>query len=163
MDLPAYPWEREHHWTYHPTDWVRGCGDGTIDHPLLGERAALAEPAWHGPFDPARAPWLADHKVGETVVMPATGLVEMALAAGRRVHDASVEITDLTIPRALLLPFDDESQLELQTTVSADDGVVQIAGRAEAAERGSSTPGAGYAACTPPRPRSSTPTGSRGA
>ncbi|GAA0442331.1 type I polyketide synthase [Streptomyces stramineus] len=132
MDLPAYPWEREHHWTYHPTDWVRGCGDGTIDHPLLGERAALAEPAWHGPFDPARAPWLADHKVGETVVMPATGLVEMALAAGRRVHDASVEITDLTIPRALLLPFDDESQLELQTTVSADDGVVQIAGRAEA-------------------------------
>ncbi|UGY91169.1 type I polyketide synthase [Streptomyces gobiensis] len=134
VDLPAYPWERERHWNGDPSLWVGGCGDGTIDHPLLGERAAAAEPTWHGPFDPARLPWLADHKIGEAVVMPATGLVEMALAAGRRVHKESVEITDLTIPRALVLPFGDEPELQLQTTLSTDDGIVQIAARAQGSE-----------------------------
>ncbi|MEV5136069.1 SDR family NAD(P)-dependent oxidoreductase [Streptomyces syringium] len=131
VDLPGYPWERERHWNGDPARWTRGCGDGTIDHPLLGERAAVAEPAWHGPFEPGRAPWLADHKVGDAVVMPAAGLIEMALAAGRRVHDEAVEITDLAIPQALVLPFDDERPLEIQTSLSHEDGIVQIASRTD--------------------------------
>ncbi|MDT9685556.1 type I polyketide synthase [Streptomyces sp. TRM76323] len=56
VDLPGYPWQRERHWNGHPGLWQLGCGDGTIDHPLLGERAAVAEPTWHGPFEPARPP-----------------------------------------------------------------------------------------------------------
>ncbi|MGW2189833.1 beta-ketoacyl synthase N-terminal-like domain-containing protein, partial [Streptomyces sp. NPDC001719] len=131
VDLPGYPWERERHWNGDPALWTRGCGDGTIDHPLLGERAAVAEPAWHAPFDPGRTPWLADHKVGDVVVMPAAGLIEMLLAAGRRVHEDPVEITDLAIPQALVLPFDDERRLETQTLLSCEDGVVQIASRTD--------------------------------
>ncbi|MGK5631066.1 SDR family NAD(P)-dependent oxidoreductase [Streptomyces sp. URMC 123] len=134
VDLPAYPWQRERHWIGEPATWALGWGDGTVDHPLLGERAAAAEPLWHGAFEPTRAPWLADHRVGETVVMPATGFVDMALAAGRRTLEAPVEITNLAIPYALPLPFDDEPPIELQTTLSAEDGVLSIASRGEGGE-----------------------------
>ncbi|AJC60688.1 putative type I polyketide synthase [Streptomyces sp. 769] len=131
VDLPAYPWERERHWNGGPTSWVRRCGTGTAGHPLLGERAAVAEPTWHGAFDPARVLWLSGHKIAEAVLMPATGYVEMALAAGRRTWDTAVEITDLTIPHALVLPFDDDRQIHIQTTLSTDDGITRIASRGE--------------------------------
>ncbi|MER6067934.1 polyketide synthase dehydratase domain-containing protein [Streptomyces sp. NPDC001817] len=99
----------------------------------MGERAATAESVWHGPFDPARTPWLADHNVGRSTVMPAAGYLEMGLAAGRRIFDAPVEITDLQFPHALVLPFedDDTTHLELQTAVSGEDGILQIASRAD--------------------------------
>ncbi|WKK23941.1 SDR family NAD(P)-dependent oxidoreductase [Streptomyces olivoreticuli] len=131
VDLPGYPWQRERHWNGNPALWQGGCGDGTIDHPLLGERAAVADPTWHGPFEPGRVPWLADHKVGDAVVMPAAGMIDMALEAGRRVHEGPVEITDLSIHQALVLPFDagDGRRLEIQTSLSREDGMVQIASR----------------------------------
>ncbi|MGW1871198.1 SDR family NAD(P)-dependent oxidoreductase [Streptomyces mauvecolor] len=134
VDLPAYPWERERHWHGGPSVWARGCGDGTIDHPLLGERAPVAEPSWHSPFDPARVPWLAGHGIADAVLMPATGFAEMALAAGQRTWNTAVEITDLTIPHALVLPFDDERQVHIQTTLSTDDGLARIASRGEGAD-----------------------------
>ncbi|MCF3103237.1 SDR family NAD(P)-dependent oxidoreductase [Streptomyces roseoverticillatus] len=131
VDLPAYPWERERHWNGEPGAWARRCGDGSADHPLLGERADLADPSWHGLFDPARTPWLEGHRIAEAVLMPATGFTEMALAAGRRAWDSAVEVTDLTIPRALVLPFENDRELRIQTTLSTDDGLVRIASRGE--------------------------------
>ncbi|WP_344021655.1 SDR family NAD(P)-dependent oxidoreductase [Streptomyces luteireticuli] len=131
VDLPAYPWEREEHWNGGPAAWAGGCGDGTVDHPLLGERAAVADPVWHGPFDPGRVPWLAGHRVGGAAVMPASGYLEMMLAAGRRLLDAPVEITRVVMPAALVLPFDDGRRLDLQTSLAADDGIVRIAARGE--------------------------------
>ncbi|WP_307811684.1 SDR family NAD(P)-dependent oxidoreductase [Streptomyces sp. AV19] len=131
VELPAYPWQREEHWNGDVAAWAGGCGDGTVDHPLLGERAAVADPVWHGPFDPARVPWLAGHRVGGAVVMPASGLLEMMLAAGRRVLDSPVEITRVAVPAALVLPFDDGRRVEVQTALAADDGIVRIAARGE--------------------------------
>ncbi|MGK5637129.1 type I polyketide synthase [Streptomyces sp. URMC 126] len=131
VDLPAYPWQRERHWNGRPGLWQGGCGDGTVDHPLLGERAAVAEPAWHGSFEPARLPWAADHRVGDAVVMPAAGLAEMALAAGRRAYEGTVEVTNLGIHQALLLPSaPDECGPEIQTSLSREDGVVTVSSRA---------------------------------
>ncbi|MFG2290756.1 SDR family NAD(P)-dependent oxidoreductase [Streptomyces sp. NPDC048595] len=134
VDLPAYPWEREPHWNGGPGVWVRRCGDGTTDHPLLGERADVAEPTWHGAFDPARVPWLAGHKIADAVLMPATGFMDMMLTAGRRAWNTAVEVTDLTIPRALVLPFDDARQVQIQTTLSKDDGLTRIASRGEGSD-----------------------------
>ncbi|GAB2610072.1 hypothetical protein GCM10027168_48770 [Streptomyces capparidis] len=126
-DLPAYPWQRERHDGLPPPHWwTRTCGDGALEHPLLGERAAALEPTWHHRLDHARVPWLADHKVDGTVLMPATGYAEMALAAGQRIHDAPVEVTDLVF-QALALPWDDaEAEVWLQTSVSDEDGVVRV-------------------------------------
>ncbi|WP_254390853.1 type I polyketide synthase [Streptomyces sp. AC550_RSS872] len=128
-DLPAYPWQREPYTLGSSHTWSRTCGDGTLEHPLLGERAAALEPSWHHQLDPARLPWLADHKVDGTVLMPAAGYTEMALAAGRCVFNAPVEVTALSF-QALALPWEDKDMnIWLQTSLSDEDGVLRVAAR----------------------------------
>ncbi len=127
VDVPPYPWQREHYWQGTAGQWVRSSGDGTIDHPLLGERMPFLEPTWIGTIEPDQLPWLASHRVGGVVLMPASGFVEMALAAGRRVQHAVVEITDLTIPAPLPLPLDEELDVRTQTSMTNDDGAFRIA------------------------------------
>ncbi|QLE74806.1 SDR family NAD(P)-dependent oxidoreductase [Streptomyces rectiverticillatus] len=128
-DLPPYPWQREPYWHGTPEHWVRTSGDGVLVHPLLGERVPVLEPTWHTPVERARTPWLADHRVAGSVVMPATGFVELALAAGREVFGGPAEIDDLEITRALPLTWDAEMDVRLQTSLSDEDGVVRIASR----------------------------------
>ncbi|MGI5170349.1 SDR family NAD(P)-dependent oxidoreductase [Spirillospora sp. CA-253888] len=128
VPLPAYPWQREHHWSGGPGHWVRSLGDGRLDHPLLGERLPVLEPTWHGRLEPVMAPWLADHRLGGSVVMPATGLVEMLLSAGRLAFDAPAEMRHLEIMRPLVVPWGDEGSVQVQTSLSTQDGSATVAG-----------------------------------
>ncbi|WP_411107251.1 SDR family NAD(P)-dependent oxidoreductase [Streptomyces sp. cmx-4-9] len=131
IELPAYPWQRERHWMAHPTWWTGISSDGVTIHPLLGQRAVTAEPAWHGELSTVRAPWLADHRVGRTVVLPATGFLETALAAGREFLDTdTLEVTELSVTSACVLPGDDSVEdLLLQTGVEPQTGAVTMASR----------------------------------
>ncbi len=127
VDLPSYPWQHERHWRGTPGQWIRSSGDGTLDHPMLGERMDVLEPVWLGTVEPTLLPWLASHKVAGVVLMPAVGYVEMALAAGRRTMNAAAEITDLAIPAPLPLSWAEGMDVRIQTSMSADDGVIRIA------------------------------------
>ncbi|MGW0315137.1 SDR family NAD(P)-dependent oxidoreductase [Streptomyces flavidovirens] len=134
VSLPAYPWKRERQWNGSPDWWAHVPQDKTVIHPLLGRRAAVAEPAWHQQLSIARLPWLSDHQVDGSVVMPATAYLEAALAAGREALAAPCEVSGLNIIRPLTLPRNDNpSPLVLQTSVSAEDGIVLIASRTDAA------------------------------
>ncbi|MGN9760027.1 SDR family NAD(P)-dependent oxidoreductase [Streptomyces sp. SD31] len=126
VDLPAYPWQRSRHWQGAPQDWVRTSGTGLIDHPLLGERMPGPHPVWHGAIEPTLVPWLIDHKIAGSVVMPATGYVEMALAAGQRALGAPVEVEHLHIATALVVPWADASSVHTQLAINTDDGLVTI-------------------------------------
>ncbi|GAA1291964.1 SDR family NAD(P)-dependent oxidoreductase [Saccharothrix xinjiangensis] len=123
VDLPAYPWQRERHWNGHPDWWL---SDTTRDaaapsHPLLGSRQPGPEPAWSQDVEPGPLEWLADHRVGHAVVLPAAAYVDMALAAGREVFDAPVEVTGLRIDRALTLPWNDpDTPVHLHTALGRD-------------------------------------------
>lgn len=138
VDLPAYPWQREVHWNGSPDWWT----SGKIDHPLLGVRQPILEPTWQASLDRSRVPWLADHKVANTVVMPAAGYVEMALAAGQQALSldasgdahAGLEVSSLDVTRALVLQEDDTAEVWLQVSVSDEDGVVRVASRTGTAE-----------------------------
>ncbi|HEX2316790.1 MAG TPA: SDR family NAD(P)-dependent oxidoreductase [Thermomonospora sp.] len=127
VSLPAYPWQRERHWLGSPHAWVRSSGDGRLDHPLLGERLPAAGPAWQGPVEPGLAPWLADHRVAGAVVWPATGYVEMALAAGRRALGVPVEVDRLELTRPLVLDWARAHTVQVRTSVAERDGTVDIA------------------------------------
>ncbi|QLE70944.1 SDR family NAD(P)-dependent oxidoreductase [Streptomyces rectiverticillatus] len=125
-DLPAYPWQRERHWNGTPQTWVHSSGSGVIEHPLLGERMPAPLPAWEGAVEPVLVPWLADHRVAGSVVMPATGFAETAAAAGRAVLGGPVEVEHLDILSALVVPWPDASRVRTQVSLSPDDGVVTI-------------------------------------
>jgi len=128
-DLPAYPWQRERHWIGSPESWVRTIGDGRITHPLLGERLPLLEPAWHGRIEPVLVPWLADHRVGGAVVMPATGYVEMMLAAGRQaLGQDAVELDHLDVERAMVVGWESGAEpVYVQTSLAEATGTAAVA------------------------------------
>ncbi|WP_330180807.1 SDR family NAD(P)-dependent oxidoreductase [Nocardia sp. NBC_01503] len=119
--LPAYQWQRERHWTGE-ADWWREDADDSIAPAqagdLLGSRLPTSGPAWHQVLEPARAGWLADHRVGATAVFPAAGFIDILLAAGQSVFDGPVELIGVAIDRGLTLPFEDpDPEIKLQTSL----------------------------------------------
>ncbi|MFI9206052.1 SDR family NAD(P)-dependent oxidoreductase [Streptomyces sp. NPDC053048] len=126
-DLPAYPWQRERHWLGTPHDLVlRTSGTGRLDHPLLGERLPAPHPSWEGAVEPQLVPWLGDHRIAGSVLMPAAAYVEMAVSAGRRALNRPVEVRHLGIARPLPLTWPDPGTLRLQTAVTLEDGALAI-------------------------------------
>ena len=102
--LPRYPWQRERFWverTEEATDPVTL----PFEHPLLGIRTGDAPVEWRRHFGLALQPWLADHQVGGTAVVPAAALIDMALAAARARHPGAgaLDLMDVEIGRALVL------------------------------------------------------------
>ncbi|MEV5508728.1 type I polyketide synthase [Streptomyces orinoci] len=135
VDLPAYPWQRERHWSGEPHWWDTEPAEDAAaapDHPLLGVRRSHPDPSWRLTLEPAHLPWLADHRVGGGAVLPAAGFVDMALSAGRAALDAPAEVVRLAVTRALTLDPDDPAlHLSLHTAVA--DGVVTVHSREGAA------------------------------
>ncbi|MFT2019775.1 SDR family NAD(P)-dependent oxidoreductase, partial [Streptomyces sp. 796.1] len=103
--LPTYPFQRRHYWLT-PTRRTSptGLGLDTVDHPLLG--AATTTPdgglLLTGRLGLEGQPWLADHAVTGTVVLPGTALAELALCAGHTAGTPHVE--ELTLETPLTLP-----------------------------------------------------------
>ncbi|MGI5478710.1 SDR family NAD(P)-dependent oxidoreductase [Streptomyces lavendofoliae] len=134
VDLPMYPWQRREHWNGSSASWLRGA-DGSVgaeeEHPFLGRRLSVAEPTWQSPVEATRLPWLADHRIGAAVVLPAAAYLEMAVSAGQLVLDSDpVEIHALTIENALVLPWDDPAMdLTYQVSVGEPGHSVQISSR----------------------------------
>ncbi|MFK0063557.1 type I polyketide synthase [Streptomyces werraensis] len=87
LDLPTYAFDHRHYWLQTArsvTDAV-SLGQAAADHPLLG--AVVRLPQTDGLVFTSRLslkshPWLADHVVGGVVLLPGTGLVELAVRAG---------------------------------------------------------------------------------
>ncbi|MEN2423823.1 SDR family NAD(P)-dependent oxidoreductase [Streptomyces rimosus] len=151
VELPAYPWQRERHWSGEKEAW----SGGALKHPLLGVRSQAPTPVWSGSVDPVLAPWLADHKVAGSVVMPATGYVEMALAAGRAALGRPVEVEHLDIQAALVVPWPDTSLVSVQTSFTPDDGILLVTSTDEHSPEPRPHARARVRALIAPQPRSS--------
>ncbi|HEY3959874.1 MAG TPA: SDR family NAD(P)-dependent oxidoreductase, partial [Solirubrobacteraceae bacterium] len=123
VELPKYALQRRRYWlegTARATD-ATSLGQSSAEHPLLSSAMALAgeEDGWlfTGRLSLKTHPWLADHAIMGQVLLPGTGFVDLALAAGQRVGAEVVE--ELTFERPLLL--DEQGALQIQLSVSAPD------------------------------------------
>ncbi|MFB6441193.1 SDR family NAD(P)-dependent oxidoreductase [Streptomyces sp. NPDC056411] len=120
--LPTYPFQRQRHWpTPAPaTGDLAAAGLGAAAHPLLGAAVELADGSrlFTGRLSLHQQPWLADHALAGTVVVPGTALLELAVLAGDRTGCPQVE--DLTLVSPLTLPAPEAK--DLQVVVGGDDG-----------------------------------------
>ena len=126
VDLPNYPWQRERFW--HPsTAQSLGLLSRRLVHPLLGYSLPDAL-HWENVLDADSQPRLHDHQVAGTVVFPAAGFVEMALAAAAaRRPAAPLAIEDLEILAPLVLDADHSKLVRLR--VNPEDGSFAITSR----------------------------------
>ncbi|MDA0637001.1 acyltransferase domain-containing protein, partial [Nonomuraea sp. MCN248] len=102
--LPTYPFEKTRHWL-DAEPVAAGGGLAPSAHPLLGASVPLAADDGFllaGQLSLATAPWLGDHAVDGTVLLPGTAFVELALEAAATAGCDEVE--DLTLEAPLFLP-----------------------------------------------------------
>ncbi|WAC27141.1 type I polyketide synthase [Ancylobacter sp. SL191] len=132
LPLPITPWNRQPILPPRTREAVDLIGGGAPDHPLLGVRLMQNGREWRGMLDVESRPFLADHKVGDSVIVPATGLAEMALAAGRAaLRTDRLRLEDFDILAALRLNAGES----VETRVALDaEGAVAITSRARGAE-----------------------------
>ena len=99
--LPTYPWRRERYWF---TETPANQATSQRRHPLLGKRLATEDGIWQNRLDPAVLPWLADHSVQDTRVLPGRPASNMALAAAVAAGGtAAVEVEGLEIRRPVVI------------------------------------------------------------
>jgi polyene macrolide polyketide synthase len=129
VPLPTYPFQRERFWTQLRRYWdppgvgfvdAASIGQREVDHPLLA--AAVEEPDGEGLLLTGRIslathPWLADHAVLGTAIVPGTAFVDLALRAAEEV--GCEEIEELTVQAPLVLP--EAGAISLRVSVAAPD------------------------------------------
>jgi len=122
VELPTYPFQRRRYWLEQPED--PGDADGLgLDASAHGLVSAVLdgvdtdEYVLTGRISTRSHPWLRDHAVAGTVLLPGTAFVELAVHAAGLSGQGGVQ--ELTLEAPLVLR--DEESVRLRVTVGARD------------------------------------------
>ncbi|MEU1231974.1 amino acid adenylation domain-containing protein [Streptomyces sp. NPDC005828] len=130
VELPSYPFQRQRYWLEPEpasTD-ARGLGLASAGHPLLGAVVELVEEdrlVYTGRLALDTQPWLADHAVQGTVILPGTAFLELTMAVGARAGRR--RLTELTLQAPLVLPPGEAVQLRITVEPPAENGQRELA------------------------------------
>ncbi|MET8179268.1 type I polyketide synthase [Streptomyces sp. NPDC005336] len=132
VELPTYAFQHRRFWLGTPATRgdAGGLGQAAIDHPLVGAEIRMAGNdgvLLTGRLSTATHPMLAEHAVYDTVLLPGTALVDLAIRGGDLIGRPVLE--ELTLQAPLVL----ESAVQIQVAVSPD-GSVEIFSRPENGE-----------------------------
>ncbi|TWD12858.1 acyl transferase domain-containing protein [Streptomyces sp. T12] len=117
VPLPSYPWQRTRHWISPAPALAATAAAATAEaeppqppaHPLLGRpvRDEGSTRIWQGPLRLADNPYLRDHCIQDTIILPGTAHLELIAAAARtEVGSAALSVSDVRYHRALFLDED---------------------------------------------------------
>ncbi|MEU3188991.1 SDR family NAD(P)-dependent oxidoreductase, partial [Streptomyces sp. NPDC006923] len=125
VDLPTYAFQHQHFWLepgFRVAD-VTAVGLDPADHPLLGAGVTLADSDGFlltGRLGLDTHPWLADHAVMGSVLLPGTAFVELAVRAGDQVGCDLLE--ELTLEAPLVLSERGAVRLQIVVGGPTTDG-----------------------------------------
>ncbi|MFE3176940.1 type I polyketide synthase [Amycolatopsis sp. NPDC059090] len=127
--LPTYGFQHQRYWLEVSSESgdVSSMGLDPVDHPLLGAATLLADAdgvVLSGRVSTATHPWLADHAVGGSILLPGTAFVELAVRAGDEVGCGRVQ--ELTLHAPLVLPAKGAARIQVRIGTPAADGTRPI-------------------------------------
>ena len=124
VKLPSYPWQHKPYRQHQTSEALDIYGEAPR-HPLIGSRLADGTPEWRNLIDATTVPYLADHCVDGQIVMPGTGLAEMALAVAREIYpEGPIGLEDFDLLQ--WLPLANDSMKEVSVRLSGDTQMVEI-------------------------------------
>jgi acyl transferase domain-containing protein/NADPH:quinone reductase-like Zn-dependent oxidoreductase/SAM-dependent methyltransferase len=122
VDLPPYPWNHENKY-WHETSISKDIRfRKNPRHNLLGALlpgCTPFAPIWRNHLRVSESPWLEDHKVQKTILLPAAGMLVMAIQAVWEISESQdiadgFELRDVRITRGLVIP---DHEIGIETLV----------------------------------------------
>ncbi|MCX5205772.1 type I polyketide synthase [Streptomyces sp. NBC_00237] len=129
-DVPTTAWHRTRHGgTQTPYALIAPHLTAAAQHPLLGGHVTDPDHPdrhlWQTPISPRRLPWLGDHQVAGTPVLPGTGFAEMLLAAAAEVFGTGrIALSGLSVDAPLVL--DPEPQVTTRLVREGDTARAEV-------------------------------------
>ncbi|BBY90402.1 mycocerosic acid synthase [Mycobacterium gallinarum] len=123
LKLPSYPWQTKRYWD-ETQEAVESLFYNPV-HPLLGQPVSGVHPTWEAEISAVLNPFLADHRIQKSIVVPGAVYIEMALAAAEATYGSIHSVDNLVLHRAVLL--DDTCDPILRTTLNQDTGTLEFA------------------------------------